>query len=50
MILNKMVSVNGDRFMMDMMILIGQLIVVKLPPNKLDLDLIILLYPNKVVF
>ena len=42
MILNKMVSVNGDRFTMDMMILIGQLIVVKLPPNELDLDLIIL--------
>jgi hypothetical protein len=34
---NKMVSVNGGRFTMDMMILIGQLIVVKLPLNKLDL-------------
>jgi hypothetical protein len=45
-----MVYVNGDRFMMDMMILIGQLIVVKLLPNELDLDLIILLDPNKVVF
>ncbi len=49
-ILTKNVYVNGDRFMMATMILIGQLIVVRLLPNKLDLLWTIQVNLNKVGF
>ena len=50
MILNKMVFVNGVKFKMATMILIGQFIMVQLLPRELDLGQTIPLKLKKVQF